>query len=373
MAWWSNRTKPIVLFLFGFSSQLTAQIEVPSIDTYPYASQTLSIDMCQSNTVKRLFSGFVELSQIGQNHFWGHIAYKSSPSNPRVFAERKQKDSQSKSDSMESADDEQSLEDKRLWFVVLLSISILTASLIANLLTRVKWLRRFRELAHNREKVLRVVYHDLSGSLTLIHEYASLRFMDTSAQDNGKMDEVDLAFEKSMSSMHQLLSNLMDWGDSLSGKNRDFADLVDLMEVVEQCIEAQHPLVIYHKVELDVRDEDSRPLMVYSNATQLIIRNLILNAITHSVSNSRIEIVVGSTDNRHFVRITNEITKRDREHLSKVKRAFEKDKRFDPALTSGGMGFELIYAHLEIIGGEILFDLSKDQFVSIEFSIKKTK
>lgn len=247
-------------------------------------------------------------------------------------------------------------------------LSFFTVVLVVAVISRQRWVRRYREIARQKEKILNVISHDLTSSLSLMAKYSQIRehVKNTGTQDQVK--ELDVSFNESIVQMDLMISDLMNWGQSDRKKKEISIALADPVELIHQTLQVLHPLIKSKEIEVDFKDDDSAPLKTDVHALKLIIRNLILNAVKHSNAGSRVEITVSREDKQSVFRISNPIEERNLEPLQNLKKVFSSESS-NTSITTTGLGFELIHSHLPLINGKLEINVEQEGVVRMELRV----
>lgn len=244
---------------------------------------------------------------------------------------------------------------KELYTLLLILLTITVTTLTIFLLSLRYWVRRYRGLAQNREKILRIINHDLSGSLMMILEYARIKVLDKDHQPPSE-DNIQLLsedFESSICATEQALSNLMSWGMRSPHRERVSDGLLDLRESVDEIRNTLSPLLIPKSVKLDTTKVESEVLRTDIYAFQLILRNLILNAIKHCTPHSIITISGKADGENRVVSIRNRTSSENIEALLAIRELIGTRRDSKRLVLSDGLGYEMINNHLHLIHGEL--------------------
>ena len=246
---------------------------------------------------------------------------------------------------------------KKLYTLLVILLTITVTTLTAFLFSLRYWVRRYRKLAQNREKILRIINHDLSGSLTMILEYAKIRILKNKPlkSEDEKLKLLNEDFESSIVATEQALANLMIWGMSSPHRGKDNEGLLDLKETVEEICHTLNPLLAPKHLELDISKVESEVLRTDVHAFQLILRNLILNAIKHSTKDSVITISGTADEDKRYITIQNRASKDDIATLLSISEFLRTNRGSNSSILSEGLGYEMISGHLHLIKGDLHF------------------
>lgn len=140
-----------------------------------------------------------------------------------------------------------------------------------------------RQLNATKDKLFSIVAHDLKNPMNNINALAAMIHESLLAGKFEEAKEFCIMLEKSGARATGLLTNLLDWARSQSGRIAFQPVQVSLREIVFQAVELQRENARLKEINLD---SDPMPTDLLLNADQAmlhtILRNLISNAIKYS-------------------------------------------------------------------------------------------
>jgi PAS domain S-box-containing protein len=161
--------------------------------------------------------------------------------------------------------------------------------------------------------------------------------------------------ERQVVQMTRLLEDLLDVSRIMRNKIALRCDRIELVQVIEQALEATRPLIDAQGHDLAV-DLPQEPVLLYGDLTRLtqVFANLLNNAAKYTEPGGRIELTVERQDDEVMVCVRDSGIGIDPEHLPSV---FTMFAQLSPALerASGGLGIGLSIARalVESHGGSI--------------------
>ncbi len=138
-------------------------------------------------------------------------------------------------------------------------------------------------------KLFSIISHDLQAPLSSLHSYVRLIAGDRLTPDERKQVERGLA--NALHGSQEMLSNMLVWSQSQLGGFR--LDLVrnNIDHVLRPVIDIQKIYANQKGISLEADIDDSLHALIDRDMLQLIIRNLVANAIKFTLPDGRIRIV----------------------------------------------------------------------------------
>ncbi|TDQ10041.1 sensor histidine kinase [Pedobacter metabolipauper] len=147
---------------------------------------------------------------------------------------------------------------------------------------------RLQLLNDEKDKLFSIISHDLTSPLAAVKQYLNLLGQVSLDPDERSMIEQDLI--KSVDNAQDLLSNLLQWAKSqMQNANLSITDL-NLKEQLISTVEMFRQIALNKAIELDVSIDNNIIVTADKNMLQLVIRNLLNNAIKFTHKNGRIEL-----------------------------------------------------------------------------------
>lgn len=203
-----------------------------------------------------------------------------------------------------------------------------------------------------RHEFVRRINHDLNAPVSVLNwTISELQMMEL---ENQTAREKIGRLIKSSDKLGELIDQLVQSYDYeiLPGPNNNQAALCDLVQVVDDCIDAQEPLAQKFNDSINWEKPES-PLWVKANSLELsrVVDNIIRNAIKHNPNETQVFISVESNGQFHKIIISDSGKGIPPEHL---KRIFEPGYRVNPEKKDGhGLGLDIAKTLVEAMGGEV--------------------
>lgn len=209
-----------------------------------------------------------------------------------------------------------------------------------------------------KNKLFSIIAHDLRSPFNSLLSIFSLKDMNLLTFEDLKM--LLSESRKSIETIHNTLNNLLYWAKSqMEGAIASPSDF-DLKILVDDLILVYQPLTETKSIGILVEADQDLQVYADENQVQLIMRNLIDNAIKFTPFKENIRISLEREDKYVQIRVSNPVT--DTINLS----SFDKDKIQTPAYGTAnekgvGLGLHLCREYVAQNGGELLIELKSNE------------
>jgi PAS domain S-box-containing protein len=217
---------------------------------------------------------------------------------------------------------------------------------------------RYREVDRMKSALIGTASHELRTPLASIKGYASTLLEDDVVWDAASIRRFMQAISDEADRLAQLVDDLLDMSRIEAGTLRLHPTEQRLAEVVTRALkQVKDPAA--HVITSDV-PADLPPLWIDARRIEVVIRNLVENAVTYSPPGSAVRIQAGQHDGQVRVTVSDDgpgVAPEHRDHI------FERFYRADDSYTraSGGVGLGLAISRgfVEAHGGAIWLEASQ--------------
>ncbi|HPO49236.1 MAG TPA: PAS domain S-box protein [Spirochaetota bacterium] len=226
--------------------------------------------------------------------------------------------------------------------------------------------KELKELNATKDKLFSIIAHDLKTPFNSLIGFSELLLYDFySFSDEDKYKFIETIFDTAKNSF-QLLTNLLDWARSQSGRINYKKEKINLKEAITNIV----ALIVNaaNKKGIKINNEINEDIFITGdrNTVETVIRNLISNAIKYSYNNGEIFIkssLVLEQRNKYFeVAIKDKGVGIEPERLEKI---FDIENNISTRGTNdeGGTGLGLILCKefIEKNGGKIRVESKKSE------------
>lgn len=252
---------------------------------------------------------------------------------------------------------EELLRQKRITFIeILIIISVVVAGVLIVFVIKLRKLnsqkivlnrklmlknKRLKELNQGKNKLFSILSHDLRSPLGSMTQLLELIKDDDLApkEQTELLDEMQLQ----LSATNLMLSNLLRWASAQFGGSRLTFKKVDLIEKVEKVIQVNHLVAKLKSIKIKhCLHHENWSVHVDEDHLQLILNNLISNALKYTPPQKNIEITYAREGNDICLKILNEGAPISQEKIEEI-RKFDLKLVSEPGTTNElGTGLGLL-------------------------------
>jgi two-component system, NtrC family, sensor histidine kinase GlrK len=219
---------------------------------------------------------------------------------------------------------------------------------------QLEWLRqRLLDLAHERNRFLRHMSHELKTPLANIREGTELLMDGAVGELDSNQREVAAILRENGIKLQRMIENLLSfsaWQTSSIGLD---SSEFRLRPVVKQVLENQQLTLLSQRVRLDVRVEDVT-LVADRSKIRLILENLVSNAVKYSPKGGTIHLQARTTGPLFVLDVADNgpgVPQEDREHVFE---AFYTGRAAKSTAVKGtGIGLSVVLEFVSAHGGTI--------------------
>ncbi len=245
-------------------------------------------------------------------------------------------------------------------FAIMLFISVHIANKIAHQLYKREQqlrssLKRVNEAEITKQKYTIGIVHEIKTPITAVHSILELikngyvgPISDTVAQ---KIERAELRTEEAI----QLIKNILNISQ-VRLLEIQLKDQIDLNEFITFIIDTFSETVNQKSIQLVFTDKRKAVKLLRSDKIllELVISNVVANAIKYVDTNSSIEIIIDDRDDKFYLEVCDSGIGIPRKEIDKVFNQFYRASNINKMIHEGsGMGLAIVKEIVEKLGGEI--------------------
>ena len=209
-----------------------------------------------------------------------------------------------------------------------------------------------RDALQQKDDFVAIVSHDLRTPMNTIVGWARMLEQRTLSPEAG--DRAIAAIVRSGMSMHQLIEDLLDTNQLVSGRMRLTIDIVDFERVIRQAIDTVRLSADNKGVAL-IAAIDSGPSPVRGDADRLrqVVWNLLGNAIKFTPEGGRITVTLTARGERLRLEVTDTGDGIAPEFLPHVFERYRQAAGVPAAQRGVGLGLAIVHHLVELHGGTV--------------------
>ncbi|OGU68650.1 MAG: hypothetical protein A2X62_04565 [Stygiobacter sp. GWC2_38_9] len=233
----------------------------------------------------------------------------------------------------------------------------------------VKSSEELKELNATKDKFFSIIAHDLRGPFNGFLGLTEILAEDAATMDKKELLELSMQLHKTAKTQYRLLSDLLQWSRIQSGRMEFSPALYSLNELVEFIFDIQKTNAANKNISLNKEFDTSFKIFVDFEMMQVVMRNLISNAIKFTNFGGSITVKAKQTDCT-YITITDTGVGIPQEVISKLFR-IDMHHSTDGTNKEQGTGLGLILCKeiIERHSGKILVESSEGKGSSFTISI----
>jgi len=217
-----------------------------------------------------------------------------------------------------------------------------------------------------RDKIFSVISHDLRTSVGNMRNV--FRFMLDGMVD--PVEDRDIIFDAEITARHtfNLLENLLYWAKTQQGSLKIHQEIVDLGDAINDVFDQEMGSAINKSIELSKDIETGLSLFVDRITLNIILRNLLINAIKFTPENGKVEVIAKESAGEISISIKDNgmgMSKSDIDRILQKTEAFSKKGTNQERGT--GLGLVIVSEFLEMNKGRI--EITSQIDIGSEFSV----
>lgn len=162
-----------------------------------------------------------------------------------------------------------------------------------------------RELNAQKDRFLSIIAHDLKSPFNAIHGFSNLMVEQLQANDYEGLEQHAKIVQQSSERAMELLTNLMEWARSQTGRIEFNPEFFELNSVINEIIALMNDVALQKEITLKNLLLHNLPVYADKPMISTVIRNLVSNAlkftpdrgeVTISATIAQLEVVISVTD-----------------------------------------------------------------------------
>lgn len=233
--------------------------------------------------------------------------------------------------------------------------------------------QELRELNAAKDKFFSIIAHDLKSPFNAIIGISNLLKDQVKEKDLGGIEEMSEILSKASEQAYELLSNLLDWSRSQTGRLNPEPSYFELTSAIRKVVEQLKPIADQKSIQIKTTLPHFAPVFADKGMIHTVVRNLMSNAIKFTHPGGTVEIELVSTPTEFIVSVKDTGIGIEPENLQKL---FRIDSGFILKGTHNergtGLGLILCKEFVEKHRGKIFAESQVGKGSTFSFTIPKT-
>ena len=229
---------------------------------------------------------------------------------------------------------------------------------------------RLKELNATKDKLFSIIAHDLRSPFSAILGFSELLIDKTEDFDVAESEKYLGIINSSAKNMLILLDNLLNWAKAQTGQLSYKSEKINLSSMVQNIFEISTPIAKTKSISLNYNQTDDIEVYADVNMLNIVLRNLMCNAIKFTNSNGKIVIYALKNQNNIEVTVSDNGVGMNEETLNQL---FKIDSNITTAGTAdekgSGLGLILCKEFIEKQGGKIWVESELGKGSNFKFTL----
>jgi len=261
----------------------------------------------------------------------------------------------------------------QLYVIVLVSVVAILLGSLSFIFWRmrqwqVRQAKTLQEVSALKSKLFSVISHDLRGPIQNLQSLIEMVTKDYVTQEEFKT--ILLKLKSSLNISQSTLENLLNWSLSQMEGIRTQKSVFDLNGVICEVINLTKETALKKNISIEYPGKESFIITADINQVQLILRNLLHNAVKFSNQNSIVKIETGRVNRFYKVSIKDAGIGMNKDEIDKI--LFSNDyftKTGTDQEKGTGLGLILCKDFIKRNGGELFIESEPNKGTTVSFSL----
>lgn len=252
---------------------------------------------------------------------------------------------------------ENSIELKKSQYALLAICITLIIVLISSVVISVSWkqrqtaIKKQTEVLNINQEIIRMISHDFRGPMNNIRVLMEL--LRSNEMTRADFDEISEVVYNQTCEISLMFETFVGWALSQSDNYRPKTEFIDWSDTIEGVVNLLTPLAAIKNLTLVVENKEDFHLRTDRIAAQLVLRNLVSNAIKFSHENTNINIHVSENNGVLLTQVRDEGVGMDAERLSELFANSLESRNGTENEVGSGLGLKMALKFAELNGGRI--------------------
>ncbi len=234
--------------------------------------------------------------------------------------------------------------------------------------------RKLKNINSTKDRFFSIIAHDLKNPFNTLVGFTSILAEDLEHFDKSELEEFIKIISDAAQHGYKLLENLLDWARTQTGKFNFEPITINIQFLIDECISLLRGHAERKNIKLESELHEALYAFADANMIELVIRNLISNAIKYTKFGGKVVVHAADFDDFIEISVTDNGVGIKSEDLGKLFRIdIEFSKTGTDAETGTGLGLILCKEFVEKNGGHIYAESKFGEGSRFTFKIPKTQ
>lgn len=232
--------------------------------------------------------------------------------------------------------------------------------------------RQARQLAEEKRRVrfefISVLAHELKSPIGAVEGYLNTLESDFAREDPQLCQRIIGRSRIRLEGMRKIITDLLDMTRIESGRKKREIGEVDLMEVAQMAVESAQPAADERGITLEIHGEGPMPIMADRGELEIILNNLITNAVKYNKDQGRADIRLNKEGDRFVIEVQDTGIGMTQEEAGKLFNDFVRIKNSKTKnILGSGLGLSILKKLAKLYKGDVSVQSEPD--VGSTFSV----
>ncbi|HNW82534.1 MAG TPA: ATP-binding protein [bacterium] len=219
---------------------------------------------------------------------------------------------------------------------------------------RLKVLAMTEEKKKEKFEFVRVLAHELKSPLAAVEGYLHIIEGRMKGPELSSYDDMIERSAKRLEGMRRLIMDILDLTKIDAGEKKRYLEQVSVSEIVESCIESVKIMAREKSVEVNYSIPDKFSAKLDSGEFEMVLNNLLTNAVKYNVEGGKVFLVVRKLDNGISIRCEDTGIGMSTEDQEKLFKEFSRIKnKYTVNIPGSGLGLSILKKIIALYDGEV--------------------
>lgn len=229
---------------------------------------------------------------------------------------------------------------------------------------------QLQQLDHTKSRFLSLISHDVRGGIATVNEFLKLLINDFDSYKRDTLKNYLISLSENISTANETLESLLSWSKSDIVQMKPQKTFVDITDIVNDVLDYFSQRILLKDIKV-VTSFYSSTIIVNTdeNMLNVIVRNLISNAIKYNNKSGELKITIDKNQEKHILTIEDTGVGMSKDTIEKLFSYNENHARGTDGESSAGIGLILTKEFIDKLGLKVSFNSKINKGTSFQLEI----
>jgi signal transduction histidine kinase len=211
-----------------------------------------------------------------------------------------------------------------------------------------------REKRRVRFEFISVLAHELKSPLNAVESYLNVLSDPAMAEDREQYGTFIYRCKRRVSYMRKMINDLLDMTYIESGEKQRQLEELNVTELAKEAIDTNRESAAERNIHMELHAEEEVPMVADSGELQIVINNLITNAIKYNRDEGRVDVFISADDETVSIAVSDTgigMTEEERGKLFQDFARIKNEKTKD--ILGSGLGLSTVKKIAQLYSGSV--------------------